>query len=324
MVVGPGQVGFLLARSLRARGHEVRVVRRTCARVPRDGVEVAFADASDPEEVARATDGAACAYHCARPGRTDWPRSLPWLTRGVVEGTRRSGVDLVVLDDLASFGRARSVDPGTPIHPCSASGAIRAESEAIVLDEAARGGRRVVLARSADLFGPGAVASPVLGEDFLRRLLAGKPASVYGDVDLPHSYAYLPDVVEGLLALGTSPFATGTYLLPVEPPETTRSVIRRFHEALGIEPGIGHRSIWALRIREFFSDGAEDVVDRLYQWQQPLLVDDARIRDELHVRSTPWHAAIQETLRWARRAYAPAHPGPSPRKEGETSCRRGG
>jgi nucleoside-diphosphate-sugar epimerase len=164
----------------------------------------------------------------------------------------------------------------------------------------------VIVARAADLFGPGATTAPLLGERFLRRVLAGRGAPAYGDPDLPHSYAYLPDLVRALVALGASPLAEGVHLLPVQPAESTAQVFGRFYEALGIPPALSLRSDWGARLRAFVRPGNEELVERLFQWKQPLVVDDARIRRELGVGITPWDVAVRETLAWARCAYGPS------------------
>ena len=48
--------------------------------------------------------------------------------------------------------------------------------------------------------------------------LAGKTASVLGDLDQPHTYSYIPDIGEGLAVLGEHPDAPGeVWHLPNDP-----------------------------------------------------------------------------------------------------------
>ena len=91
VVLGAGQVGPRVAQALVERGHRVRVVRRTSRPLALAGVEGMSADVGDAEAVARATDGATSVYHCANPLYFEWPKLLLPMTRGIVEGTRRSG-----------------------------------------------------------------------------------------------------------------------------------------------------------------------------------------------------------------------------------------
>ncbi|MGA8890470.1 MAG: NAD-dependent epimerase/dehydratase family protein [Anaeromyxobacteraceae bacterium] len=306
VVLGAGMVARSLARALRAAGRDVRVVHRTEGHLDLGGAEEAHADATRAGDVEDVTEGAACVYHCARPGPLEWPPGILWLARGVAEGTRRNGVDLVVLDDLSAYGRAVVVGPGTESRPCSPGGVLRAQAASLFLAPEARGRRRVIVARTADLFGPGADRAPLLGERFLRCVLSGRPAPAYGNPDLPHSYAYLPDVVRALVALGESPLAGGVYLLPAEPAESTVRVFGRFYAALGLEPALSRRSAWGAWLREFMHPGSEELAERIFQWKQPLVVDDVRIRREMGVGSTPWDEAVQGTLAWARDAFGTA------------------
>jgi hypothetical protein len=59
-------------------------------------------------------------------------------------------------------------------------------------------------------------------------------------------------------------------------------VFGRFYGALGLEPSLSRRPAWAA-----------------WLWNQPLVVDDARIRRARGVRATPWEVAVRETLAWA-------------------------
>ncbi len=316
MVLGAGPVGRSLARALRDRGHAVRVVHRTPARLDLGGVDEAFVDLTSADDVEDVTEGATCVYDCARPGPQEWPPAILWLLRAVVEGTRRNGVNLVVVDDLSAYGRAPAIGAATPLRPCSPGGRLRARVASLLLAREAGGRRRVVLARAADFFGPDAGPGALLGERFLRRVLAGRAAPAYGDPRLPHSYAYLPDVVRALVALGASPAAEGAYLLPVEPVETTATVIGRFYDAIGLAPALARRSSLVARLREFLRPGTEAIAERLFQWRQPLVVDDVLIRRDLALTTTPWEVAVWRTVEWALGAYG--------RAKGARSCLRDG
>lgn len=316
VVLGAGPVGRALARALRGRGQGVRVVHRSAARLDLGGADEAFADLCSADDVEDVTEGAACVYDCARPGPVEWPPAMLWLRRGVLEGTRRNGVHLVVVDDLSAYGRAAAIGAATPLDPCSPGGRIRARAASLLLARESGRRRRVVVARAADFFGPDAGTETLFGERFLRRVLAGRAAPVYGNPELPHSYAYLPDVVRALVALGASPAAEGAYLLPVEPVEPTATVIGRFYDALGLTPAVAPRSSLVARLREFLRPGTEAIAERIFQWRQPLVVDDVRIRRDLGLTTTPWDVAVWRTVEWALGAYG--------RAKGAESCLRDG
>jgi nucleoside-diphosphate-sugar epimerase len=304
VVLGAGQVGTLVGRALRVLGHRVLLVRRSAGPSDIAGVETSCGDLSDAEFVAHVTDGATSVYHCARPYPSEWPPMQVCMARAIAKGTRQSGANLVVLDDLSVYEEERLVRAETPMRPRTYAGRLRAEAAGILLDPSATRCRRVVIGRAADLFGPGVTRSVVFGEEFFRRVLAGRPARVYGDPDLPHSYSYAPDVAKALVTLGTSGSACGTYLLPAQFAGSTRAMIQRFYRSLGVALDVSRASTWPIRLKGLLDPGADGLAQMLERWIGPLVVDDGRIRMEFGLEPTPLDDAVATTLAWARSAFA--------------------
>ncbi len=304
VVLGAGQIGPLVAKALVKLGHRVRVVRKRSKPVAVDGIETVAADVSDAESVARATDGAVSVYHCVNPLYFEWPKLLLPMTRGIVEGTRQSGANLIALDNLYMYGDTALMNPGAAVAPRSRKGALRAQAAALMLDSGKRGGRRVAIARAADFFGPGATLSAIFGERFFRRVFAGKAGESFGNPEMLHSYSYVPDVAAGLVTLGTSSSAEGIYMLPVQPAEPTRAVIERFYRVLGKNLSVARVPTWALRAMGLFDPSIRELVEMVYQWEQPFVVDDERMRIEFGLSPTPWDEAIDATVAWGRAAFS--------------------
>jgi len=306
VVLGAGQVGPFVAESLVAMGKRVRIVRKTQGPSALSGVEQVSIDVRDADAVARVTAGATSVYHCVNPLYFEWPELLVPMARGIVEGTARSGARLVVLDNLYMYGDTSHMHEGSPNNPRSKKGALRVEAANVMLEADRRGDLKVAIGRAADFFGPRATLGTIFGDRFYRRVLSGKPGESFGDPDMLHSYAYTPDVATALVALGTSPDTRGIYMLPVQPAESTRQVIGRFYRALGKDLGVGRLPTWVLRALGVFNPLVREVVEMIYQWEQPYVLDDTRIRTELGVMPTPWDEAIATTLAWAKRTYTPA------------------
>lgn len=298
VVLGAGQVGPRVARTLAERGHRVRVVRRGSGGLP--GVEVVSLDLRDADAVARATEGATSVYHCANPLYSQWNELLLPMTRGIVSGVSRSGARLVALDNLYMYGDTSRMAPDSKPSPRSVKGRLRVEAAELMLGIGAR------IGRAADFFGPDTPLGSVFGERFYRRILSGKSGECFGDADQPHAYSYTPDVAAGLVALGTSRSAQGIYMLPTLPAEPTRAVIGRFYRELGKDLGVSAIPTWVLRAMGLFQPVVRELVEMVYQWEQPFVVDDSRAREELGLQPTPWDEAVPATLAWAKRAYARA------------------
>ena len=85
--------------------------------------------------------------------------------------------------------------------------------------------------------------------------------------------------------------------------ETTRAVMKRFYRELGADPGVARVPTWALRFMGLFNPSVRELVEMLYQWEQPYTVDDTRIRREFGLTPTPWDDAVAATVAWGRAAY---------------------
>jgi nucleoside-diphosphate-sugar epimerase len=297
VVLGAGQVGPRVASLLREAGHDVRIARKSAApsRVP--GIECVSVDVRDAGAVARVTAGASVVYSCVNPLYHQWNELLVPMVRGIVDGTRRSGARLVALDNLYMYGDTTRMHEGSLVAPRSKKGRLRADAGAILLDAGA------AIGRAADFFGPDTPLA-ILGEHFFSRVLAGKSAQLFGDPDQLHSYSYTPDVARALVALGSRCDASGVWMLPVQPAETTRAVVERFATALGRIIAIQTVPTWLLRAVGVVAPTMRELAEMTYQWEQPYVVDDAKIRRELGVVPTEWITAIAATLEWARATWA--------------------
>jgi nucleoside-diphosphate-sugar epimerase len=308
LVLGAGQVGTLVAEMLVAKGHRVRVARKSATPSRVRGIENVTVDVRDALAVARAAQGAAVVYHCVNPLYYEWPELLLPMARGIVEGTARAGARLVVLDNLYMYGDTSDIRETTEIAPRSKKGVLRVEAANLMLAADRRGDVEVAIGRAADFFGPRALLAMPFGERFYQRVFAGKSAEYFGDPDLLHAYSYTPDVAAGLVAMGARAGTRGVWMLPVNPAESTRALFHRFARALDRDIPLSRLPTWMLRTAGVFSPLLREVAEMAYQWEQPYVVDDAKFRAAFGFGATPWDQAIAATVDWAREAYG-ARPG---------------
>ena len=300
VVLGTGQVGPVLAAKLAARGHRVRMVSRSAApNVP--GVHWAQGDITEAAFATEVTRGASAIYHCANPMRYDrWHALLPPLTRAVITAASGSGARLVVLDNLYMYGQPESgaIDEHTPERPRSTKGELRAQMAAELRAAHARGDLQLNVARASDFFGARAARSVTFGEPFFANLARGWPSYALGDPDLPHSYAYIPDVAEAMRVLGEHSAPVGdTWLVPHAWSGSSRELADLFGRAAGRRARLLRVPAWLLRTAGAFGGELSGVPEMLYQWQSPFTVDDARFRHTFGMTATPIDVAVRETLR---------------------------
>ena len=260
VILGAGQVGSELARELLARGKRVRQVRRGTPDDSAQGIEWVRGDVSDAAFVTGVTRGAAAVYDCVNPNYDEWHRLLPAMRRGVNEGVARSGSKLVQLDNLYMYGApAGPMTEETAVRPVSRKGELRAALAEATMAASRRGDSRVAVARASDFYGPGFVRASVFGFLFFERVFAGKSAYALSDPDMPHSYAYGPDVARGLARLGEAEddVLGQVWHLPQDRTLSTRETMAMLSGAMEIEVNVQRVPDWVLRAMGIFSRSRE-------------------------------------------------------------------
>ena len=220
VVVGAGAVGRGVARVLVADGHDVTIVSGSGRGIDHTGVTAVALDATDGDALTAVTAGAATLYNCANPGHYHrWATEWPPLAASVLAAAERSGAGLVTMSNLYVYGEVDApIGVDTPMRATGTKGRIRRQMWEDALAAHRAGRLRVTEARASDYIGPESGAQAHLGDRVIPRVLAGKRVRVFGSLDAPHSWAYVPDVSRTLVALGTDDRSWGrAWLVPSTP-----------------------------------------------------------------------------------------------------------
>jgi nucleoside-diphosphate-sugar epimerase len=301
VVFGTGQVGHHLVDRLLARGLRVRSVRRSAESSRHPNHETLQADVADREAAVRAAAGAAVVYQCINAPYHLWPTQLPPLYHHTAAAARSAGARLVVLDNVYAIGATGTFDEATPERPCSRKGMLRKQLADELRAMHARGDVALTIGRASDFFGPGADNTSLLHARALTQLRAGQTVDVLGDPDQPHSWSYVPDVAEGLGQLGLHPELAGQTLhLPVAPALSARAVLTALASALGVPLRLRRMPGWMLTVAGLFSPFMREVPEMQYQFTEPFVMSDARIRHLLGLEPTPFDEQVSATAAWIR------------------------
>jgi nucleoside-diphosphate-sugar epimerase len=215
----------------------------------------------------------------------------------MLQAAERTGALLVIASSLYGYGPVDEVmTEDLPDRATEKNGRIRAGmwAEAKAMHEAGR--IRAVEVRASDYVGAG-VPNGHLPRN-VPAALAGKPVSVFGDPDLPHSWTDVLDVARTLAAVAERPDSWGrVWIAPTNPPRSQREALADVLSAAN-KPMVSMRSVPSVLL------GAAGLVNAQmralhtmrYIFQRPYVVDSRAAETELGLAPTPWSEVVRRTL----------------------------
>jgi nucleoside-diphosphate-sugar epimerase len=309
VIFGTGPMGAAIARQLLARGATVRLVNRS-GKAPLDlpPVEVRAGDAYDRDFVREVSQGAAVVYQAAQPEYHEWPQKFPALQAAIIDGIAATGPTadarpkLIVVENLYMYGRVDApMREDTPHKAHTRKGRTRAVMAEALLAAHQAGVVRAASGRGSDFFGPNDSLS---GGFQFRPALAGKKVSGYGDIDTPHTMTYTEDFAKALVILGERDEALGqAWHVPNAPTVTMRQYIELIFEAAGVPSKIGAITPPMMRLAGLFSKGAGEMVEMMYEFTAPFVVDHSKFARAFGDHATSLRESVARTVAWFR-----AHP----------------
>jgi nucleoside-diphosphate-sugar epimerase len=197
-----GRIGDATARAFLERGWQVRgLARNAKAATLAPGVEPVNADAFDREALVRACAGAAVIVNALNPQYTEWNEKVLPMARNVAAAAHAAGATHMLPGNVYNFGHAVGIGmrEDAPRVPSTEKARIRIAMEDLFAGLAARDGVRTVVLRAGDFYGG---PRPESWLDLI--ILSKLKKDVFtwpGPLDLPHAFAYLPDLARSFVAL---------------------------------------------------------------------------------------------------------------------------
>lgn len=298
-----GRFGAAAVRAFCAAGWRVLAQARRQPEALPPGATHVGAAIEDSAALAASAAGAQAVIHAVNPKYTRWEREALPAARAGMDAAQRLGATFMLPGNVYNFGEGMPalLREDTPQRPTTRKGQIRREMEAELAQRSGRGLRTVVL-RAGDFFGGG--TGSWFDVAVVRSLRAGK--LVYpGPPDVPHAWAYLPDLARAFVALAARTdlpaftrlhFAghtlTGAELL---------AAVERAAAALGLAPAGGFRRAgmpWSLiRAGGLVVPIWREIAEMSYLWRVPHALDGSALREAVgELPSTPIDTAVRESL----------------------------
>jgi nucleoside-diphosphate-sugar epimerase len=303
-----GRFGLAAAQAFDAAGWQVlAALRRAPAAGMPAGVQVLRAPIERADEVAREAVGARIVVHALNPPYTRWGTELLPMARAGMDVAQALGARFMLPGNVYNFGASMPalLVETTPQRAATRKGALRIALEREIEQRCTEGRLAATAVRAGDFYGAG--SGNWFDLAIVKSIHAGK--LVYpGPTDLPHAWAYLPDLARIFVALASRGaresgrferfhFAghtmTGAELL---------AGIERAAASLGIAPSRPWRHAtlpWGvIRIGGLLVPTWRELAEMAYLWRVPhALQGNALERAIGPVPATPLAEALRESLR---------------------------
>jgi len=303
VVLGTGAIGRAITEELIRRGESVRMVNRSGKMEEAPvGVEIVASDLYDPAKVKEVTRGAKVVYQCSQPNYFEWPAKFPPLQKSIIDGLTGSDAKLVLVENLYMYGESngKPMTEDMPHNTHTRKGKARSEVSNAAFSAHREGKLRVTAGRGSDFFGAWGLPTAAMGERTFYPMLNGKAAGLVGNIDLPHTHTYIADFGKALVVLGERGEADGqAWHVPNDNPRVTqREMVKMIAAEMGIEPKMSAMGKTMMWIGGLFIPEAKEVVEMMFEFEQPFIVDSSKFEKTFSMKATPMKEAIKETVAW--------------------------
>jgi nucleoside-diphosphate-sugar epimerase len=305
-----GRLGIVVAQAALAAGHSVIAVTRD-GRLPESlaGATARKADALKQDELIAATQGADVIFNALNPLYPDWKAMCPVLAENVVAAAKANGAHHLFAGNVYNYGHEIPplAGPETPVHGSTRKGAIRIAMEERFERAARQEGVATTGLRAGDFFG-----GPGRGSWFDLIIAAPLAKHKYvwpGRADIPHAFAYLPDLARAFVALAERHGELEGYTLFTFAGHTLtgEQIGRHLEVATGKRLRRASFSWLGLRAIGLFRPFMREVIELSYLWFTPHALDGSKFETFVGgFEPTPASRAIADTVRELRAEQANA------------------
>ncbi len=297
-----GRLGRAATLAFAAAGWRVCAQVRRAPRAPLPAsVQTLVCDALDAATLRPAARGAAVIVHALSPDYAHWDRLLPPLTKAVTALAADSGATLMLPGNVYNFGNALPprLTEHTPFVASHPKAAQRIALEAALADAAGTHGMRSIVLRAGDFIGDTGTWIDLA----LAKGIARGRFTHMGPADLPHAWAWLPDLARVFVALAerreavAASFGDHAVLHYAGLTLSGAELQAAFERVLGRPLRRAHFPWPLLRLGAPFSPLLRTLVEMRYLWQRPHQLDDARLRSLLGtLPTTPLDDVVRGAL----------------------------
>src|SRR6195256_5470 len=293
-----GAISSELVKELTTRNESIRLVSRNPKLVP-GAAEAVAADLSNLDDTVKAVTGSRIAFvlvglkYDVKVWRELWPR----IMRNTIEAAKRANAKLVFFDNVYMYGKVDGpMTEETPFRPCSKKGEIRAQIATVLLNEMKAGSLTVLIARSADFYGPRA-RTGIPNVLVFDKLAKGAKGSWLVNDSAKHSFTLTSDAARSLVLLADSESAWNqTWHVPTAAdPPTGKQFIELVAKEFGTQPKyrvLTRPILWAAG---WFDTTVRELYEMLYQYEFDYIFDSTKFMQAFRFQPTSYAEGVRRT-----------------------------
>jgi nucleoside-diphosphate-sugar epimerase len=296
-----GVIGTELAKGLASYPVRVRLVSRNPKPVNATD-ELLATDLLESANVASAVKGSEVVYlTIGFPYDSAlWEKVWVPFAQSVIDACAAAKAKVVFFDN--DYMYAPSAIPNqtesSPIGPVSRKGRVRAAVLALFQAAEAAGKIELLVARSADFYGPNIVQRSVLLELVYENFKKGKAANALYSGTTRHTYSYTPDIGRAVAQLGNTADAFGqTWHVPTTSEALTGAEWTALvAEAMGVPNKLQVMPAWLIWTLGLFVPYLKEVREMHYMYDQDYVFHSQKFTQRFGWSATPPKHALQETV----------------------------
>lgn len=277
LVIGAtGGIGGAVADRLAADGWTIRALNRDPdrARLGQPGFEWVRGDAMVAADVVAAARGCELIVHGANPpGYRNWAGLQMPMIESTIAAAKASGARILFPGTVYNYGEDAfpTLTEASPQTPFTRKGAIRVKMEQALRDS----GARVLIVRAGDYFGPKGGRNKWLSEGLVKPDRPATSVMYPGPLEVPHAWAYLPDVAETFVRLLKTDL--GRYeVFQMQGHEVTgHELVAALQQAAGRKLAVSRLPWFALAVAAPFNESLREMQEMRYLWHRPVVMDNA-------------------------------------------------
>lgn len=303
-----GRFGRAATEAFAAAGWRVLAQLRRAPSSPLPpGAEALLLPLADTAGLAAAVAGACAVVHAVNPPYTRWQQDLLPMARLGMALAQRLGARFLLPGNVYGYGEGMpaTLTEATPERPTTDKGRLRQtlEAEMAQRSQDAAAPLHATVIRAGDFYGSGTGSwlDLIIAKDLARGRLRYP-----GPMDLPHAWAYLPDLACAFVDAAAQPLSLpGVQRLHFEGHTLTGTQLLGAVEAaagdLGLTPKRGWQrrrmSWWPLKLAALVWPMGREIVDMAYLWRVPHALDGRALRAALGpLPDTPVRQAMRSAL----------------------------